>query len=43
LKDVTTLRNGKIIGTKEAVHAFPNEASTSKVSDKEKVNAPLFP
>jgi hypothetical protein len=40
LKDVTTLRNGKIIGTKET--AFPNEASTSKVSDKEKVNAPLF-
>jgi hypothetical protein len=47
LKAVTTLRNGKTIdnkvGTDETIPASPTEATTSKVSEKEKVNAPLFP
>jgi hypothetical protein len=43
LKAVTTFRNGKIIGTEETAQASPDEASTFKVSDKEKVNAPPFP
>ena len=43
LKVVTTFRNDKIIGTKETAQASLDEASTSKVSDKEKVNAPPFP
>jgi hypothetical protein len=32
-----------IIGTEETVQASPDEASTSKVSKMEKVNAPPFP
>jgi hypothetical protein len=43
LKAVTTFKNGKIIGTEETAQASPDEASTFKVSDKEKVNAPPFP
>jgi hypothetical protein len=43
LKVVTTLRNGKIIGTKEIAQASLDETSTSKVSEMEKVNAPPFP
>jgi hypothetical protein len=43
LKAVTTLRNGKIIGTEEIAQASLDETSTSKVSEMEKVNAPPFP
>jgi hypothetical protein len=43
LKAVTILRNGKVIGTKETTQAPPTRAPTSKVSDKEKENAPPFP
>jgi len=44
---VTTLRSGKTIdnklGTYETILASPAEATTSKVNEKEKVNAPPFP
>jgi hypothetical protein len=47
LMDVTTLRSGKTIdnklGTNETIPASPTKATTSKVSVKEKVNAPPFP
>ena len=43
LKAVIALKNGKIIGVDEPVQASPNEASTSKVSEMEKVNGPPFP
>jgi hypothetical protein len=47
LKAVTTLRSGKTIdnkvGTKETIPASPTAATTSKVSEKEKVSAPPFP
>jgi len=43
---VTTLKSGKTIenkvGTGEKIPAYPTEAITSKVSEKEKVNAPPF-
>jgi hypothetical protein len=44
---VTTLRCRQIIdnkvGTNETILASPIEAMTSKISEKEKVNAPPFP
>jgi hypothetical protein len=44
---VTTFRSGKTIdnkiGTNETVPTSPIEATTSKVSEKEKVNRPPFP
>jgi hypothetical protein len=44
---VTTLRSGKTIDNKVGIDATipasPTEAKTSKVSEKEKVNAPPFP
>jgi hypothetical protein len=44
---VTTLRSGRTIdnkvGTDETISASPIEATTSKESKKEKVNAPPFP
>ena len=43
LKAVIVLRNGKVIGTEETAKAHPAGASTSKVSDKEEMNAPPFP
>jgi TolA-binding protein len=49
LKAITTLRSGKTIDNKvgieldETVSASPIEATTSKVREKEKVNAPPFP
>jgi hypothetical protein len=47
LKAVTTLRSGKQIdnkvGTDETIQAPASEATTSKVNEKEKVNAPPFP
>ena len=43
LKAVTTLWNGKIIGADEPLQVSPDEASTSKVREMEKVNAPSFP
>jgi hypothetical protein len=36
-------RMGNKVGTDETVPASPVEATTSKVSEKEKVNAPPFP
>jgi hypothetical protein len=49
LKAITTLRSGKTIDNKvgielhETIPASPIEATTSKVREKEKVNAPPFP
>jgi hypothetical protein len=43
LKVMTVLKNGKVIGTKEITQVPPTEASTSKVSDMEEMNAPPFP
>ena len=43
LKAITTLRNGKIIGVDEPTQVSPDEASTAKVCEMEKVNAPPFP
>jgi hypothetical protein len=47
LKAVTTLRSGKQIDNKvgidETIQASASEATTSKVNEKEKVNAPPFP
>jgi hypothetical protein len=47
LMAITTLRSGKTIenkvGTDETILASPTKAKTSKVSEKEKVNAPPFP
>jgi hypothetical protein len=44
---VTTLRSGKTIdnkvGTDETIPVSPTKATTSKISEKEKVNAPPFP
>jgi hypothetical protein len=49
LKAITTLRSGKTIDNKvgieldETIPASPIEATTSKVREKEKLNAPPFP
>ena len=43
MKAITTLRNGKIIGSEETAQASQDEASTSKVSEMEKMNAQPFP
>ena len=43
LNVVTNLRNSKVIGIDELAQASPAKASTSKVSEMEKVNAPPFP
>jgi len=47
LKAVTTLRSGKTInnnvGIEETIATSPTAATTSKVSEKEKVSAPTFP
>jgi hypothetical protein len=47
LKAVTTLRSGKTIdnkvGIEETIPASPTVATTSKISEKEKVSAPPFP
>jgi hypothetical protein len=47
LKAVTTLRSGKTIDNKVGIEgtipASPTAATTSKVSEKEKVSAPPFP
>jgi hypothetical protein len=44
---VTTLRSSKSVdnkvGLKETIQEPPTKASTSKVIEKEKVNAPPFP
>jgi regulator of protease activity HflC (stomatin/prohibitin superfamily) len=47
LKVVTSLKSGKSVDHKvridETIQASPAEATTSKVSEKEKVTAPFFP